>query len=315
MHRRGGTQEGAKVSGSVWGQREYRQAAGGTENRRQEKSDSHAQAEANHAQAMLVSLDNRISTMQQDFTAELRKISGKESEKFDLIFAILSELQNRQGQLEESVRSFKVGYSNTGGGGLQQTTQTPQGQQQQQPQQQQPQQQQQQPQQPQQGQQQAQQQGQQQAQQQSQLGQYNQAGAQMQGQMNNQMNNQMNMQQQYGMMHCGDSQAVFAPIPQVIVLQSPGAGMQPMQYAVPQMMMPVNGMQMQQQMAMQYVGQGQGGDYQWAADDSVPVSADSGQMISPKCPEGESPVVNDDAKAAAVEAVDGDRSGLVAQGD
>lgn len=66
-------------------------------------------------------------------------------------------------------------------------------------------------------------------------------------------------------------------------------------------------------MAMQFVGQGQSGDYQWAADDSVPAPADSGQIASPKCPEGESPVMNNDAKAVAVEAVDEDRSGLVEQ--
>jgi len=51
--------------------------------------------------------------MKQDFTSALTKISSKENEKFNLIFSILSELQQRQAQLEDSVRSLKT--QGTGG--------------------------------------------------------------------------------------------------------------------------------------------------------------------------------------------------------
>merc|ERR1719410_2580099 len=64
-------------------------------------------------QTMVSELEKRLSGVQQDFTQQLHKISEKENEKFDLIFAILSELQSRQAQLEESVRTLKAQY---GGG-------------------------------------------------------------------------------------------------------------------------------------------------------------------------------------------------------
>jgi len=58
--------------------------------------------------ATVQALDKRIKTMSKELNYSLRRIGEKESEKFDLIFAILSELQNRQGKLEEAVRSFKT---------------------------------------------------------------------------------------------------------------------------------------------------------------------------------------------------------------
>jgi len=58
----------------------------------------------------LLGLEKRLSGVQQDFTQAIHKISEKENEKFDLIFAILSELQTRQANLEESVRSLKTQY-------------------------------------------------------------------------------------------------------------------------------------------------------------------------------------------------------------
>lgn len=58
-------------------------------------------------QQVISGLEKKLSGMQQDFTHALHKISEKENEKFDLIFAILSELQSRQAQLEDSVRSLK----------------------------------------------------------------------------------------------------------------------------------------------------------------------------------------------------------------
>merc|ERR1719371_77199 len=61
---------------------------------------------------MLSGLEKRLTGVQQDFTQAIHKISEKENEKFDLIFAILSELQQRQAHLEESVRSLKAQYPN-----------------------------------------------------------------------------------------------------------------------------------------------------------------------------------------------------------
>jgi hypothetical protein len=58
----------------------------------------------------LSDLEKRLDGVRQDFTQQLDKIGGKETEKFDLIFAILTELQSRQAQLEESVRSLKAAF-------------------------------------------------------------------------------------------------------------------------------------------------------------------------------------------------------------
>mmetsp|Transcript_32842 Transcript_32842/g.78599 ORF Transcript_32842/g.78599 Transcript_32842/m.78599 type:complete len:235 (-) Transcript_32842:84-788(-) len=62
-------------------------------------------------------LERRIDTMSQEFTENLRRISEKDNEKFDLIFSILQQLQNRQAQLEETVRVLQtqVGATTTFG--------------------------------------------------------------------------------------------------------------------------------------------------------------------------------------------------------
>lgn len=62
----------------------------------------------------VASLETKVSTVQQDLTTALQEVTTKENEKFDLIFSILVELQRRQAQLEESVRSLKVHYSANG---------------------------------------------------------------------------------------------------------------------------------------------------------------------------------------------------------
>lgn len=59
---------------------------------------------------MIADLEKRVAGVQQDFSSAIHKISEKENEKFDLIFAILSELQQRQAHLEDSVRSLKAQY-------------------------------------------------------------------------------------------------------------------------------------------------------------------------------------------------------------
>jgi hypothetical protein len=56
----------------------------------------------------LAALDKKISVAQAEMNQALQDATTKENEKFDLIFSILLELQNRQGKLEESVKSLKA---------------------------------------------------------------------------------------------------------------------------------------------------------------------------------------------------------------
>lgn len=69
----------------------------------------------------LSNLEGRIDSMSQEFIDNLRKLGEKGNEKFDLIFSILTELQNRQAQLEETVRVLQsqvnaTNYANCTGG-------------------------------------------------------------------------------------------------------------------------------------------------------------------------------------------------------
>lgn len=178
-------------------------------------------------------LDKRISAVQQEFSQSIHKISEKENEKFDLIFAILSELQHRQAQLEESVRSLKAQY---GGGPMVNNGSQSIG-----------------------------------SHQQSQFGsngtqQYGQLNGQMNGQLNGQMNAQMGgqmnvnmggqqIQQFTGVMN-PDGTTTFTPVQQVLVVSSPTAA--GMQYAVPQMMSPNGTVQAMPAQMMQFMPQGSG---------------------------------------------------------
>lgn len=58
-------------------------------------------------QIALADIERRVASLQQDFTQSLHKVSEKENEKFDLIFSILTELQQRQANLEDAVRALK----------------------------------------------------------------------------------------------------------------------------------------------------------------------------------------------------------------
>jgi len=60
----------------------------------------------------LLELEKKLSGMQKDFAQQLQGISDKETEKFDLIFAILTDLQSGQAQLEESIREIKKHAAN-----------------------------------------------------------------------------------------------------------------------------------------------------------------------------------------------------------
>mmetsp|Transcript_20790 Transcript_20790/g.39051 ORF Transcript_20790/g.39051 Transcript_20790/m.39051 type:complete len:224 (+) Transcript_20790:79-750(+) len=72
-------------------------------------------------------LERRIETMSQEFTDNLRRLGEKGNEKFDLIFSILKELQNRQAQLEESVRVLQTQVGATGTFGSAGSTTTDEG--------------------------------------------------------------------------------------------------------------------------------------------------------------------------------------------
>merc|ERR1719183_988874 len=216
---------------------------------------------------MISGLEKRMAGVQQDFTTAIHKVSEKENEKFDLIFAILSELQQRQANLEESVRSLKAQYGNGQCMGNQQMgNQNQMGNQM----------------------------GNTQIlDQMNAIGQMgNQGGSQ--GQLGNQANgqmfmqNQMNMGQQYGNMVAADgSQGYFAPMQKVVLVQAPQGmqqmgmqqmpqGVQQMQqlpYAMPQMM---SG-SMQPQLPQPYVSQDQSSNsfQQWGGTDDSQNAAGS----------------------------------------
>lgn len=231
-------------------------------------------------QSQISLLESRISSVQQEMSQALQDVTNKENEKFDLIFSILTELQLRQTQIEESVRTLKTQFGTINGCGpapppppspQPQTPSQTSSQQQQFP-----------------------------ASASDGLtranstrlvgssapfvpmnnplnGQAGQMTGQMQlnaqvnshinGQAVNQMNSPMtgnymgaglSMGPQYGGMD--NSQAFFAPVTQVVMM-SPTAGMQQMPY-VQQVMTPPG--PMMPPMAMQFVGPGRGGDdYQW----------------------------------------------------
>jgi hypothetical protein len=208
-------------------------------------------------QVAISDLEKRVSGVQQELSTALHKMSEKENEKFDLIFAILSELQSRQAQLEESVRSLKAQYGGgqPGGGnpaavaGAVSTGTT--------------------------GNHQASQQAQHGNHQANALGHYgsghtqnsngHQTYAPMGGQMNTTNTGQQQQMQPHaqahftGVMQADGSQAMFTAVPQVVVVSSPTAA--GMQYAVPQILSPNGAMQpMHPQMAMQFIGQNSGQD-------------------------------------------------------
>jgi len=183
--------------------------------------------------ALIASLEEKIVAAHSDMSQALQEITGKENEKFDLIFGILIELQRRQATLEESMRVLKSQLPPPVGG--QQGQPAPQIHN---------------------GQQAGGSRGPQNF-----MPQMN--GQQTNGQMF--MPNQVNMGQQYGNMVAADgSQAFMVPanmqqMPGNVVMiaapQQMQQGMQQMSYAMPQMMSGP----MQPQMAMQFVSQEQSG--------------------------------------------------------
>lgn len=82
--------------------------------RGQPQQDHPIKDNSDEVSGMVAGLEKRMSGVQQDFQSAIHKISEKENEKFDLIFAILSELQQRQAHLEESVRTLKAQYGGNG---------------------------------------------------------------------------------------------------------------------------------------------------------------------------------------------------------
>uniref|UniRef100_A0A7S1PVS1 Uncharacterized protein n=1 Tax=Alexandrium catenella TaxID=2925 RepID=A0A7S1PVS1_ALECA len=163
--------------------------------------------------AALAEVEKRIAAMQHDFKQALHKVNGKDNEKFDLIFAILSELQSRQAQLEETVRALKAQcsapMSSAGSGQAQQ-------------------------------------------------------GHQQFGGKGDPAQSYSGMGGQMG----GGGQAMFAAMPQVLVVPSPTGAMQSMDgYAMQHMMSPTGAMQpMGHPMAMQFMGQPTGHDYGWSGE-------------------------------------------------
>mmetsp|Transcript_80714 Transcript_80714/g.187383 ORF Transcript_80714/g.187383 Transcript_80714/m.187383 type:complete len:298 (+) Transcript_80714:50-943(+) len=216
-------------------------------------------------QAAIASLDKRISTVQHDLNQALQDVTSKENEKFDLIFSILVELQKRQAQLEESVRTVKAQLSSASGASMEQQPEAVSS--------------------PQQGQQQGQQRGQQHTPQQAQ-----QVAGQMGPPMGGYMAGQMPMNQQY--VASDGSPTYWAPV--VVAMPQNGAQMP---YAVPQMM-PASPMQpMPQQMTMQFVGQGQAGEeYQWAGTAAESTARSSGSQTAEGAPQEAQPPSSEECK-------------------
>jgi len=57
--------------------------------------------------AAMLELEKKLSDVQKDFTRLFKSMSEKETVKFDLIFAILTDLQSGQEQIEESIRDIR----------------------------------------------------------------------------------------------------------------------------------------------------------------------------------------------------------------
>jgi len=75
--------------------------------RRTHASVRFAEEPAEAQPAAMLGLENKLSDVQKDFARLMQAISEKDTEKFDLIFAILTDLQSGQEQLEESIRDIR----------------------------------------------------------------------------------------------------------------------------------------------------------------------------------------------------------------
>jgi len=64
----------------------------------------------------VASLEKKLSTFQEEMNKALEESSQKEKKKFDLIFSILTELQTRQTQLDQSLKMLKDHVTNGGCG-------------------------------------------------------------------------------------------------------------------------------------------------------------------------------------------------------
>lgn len=222
-------------------------------------------------QALIESLEKKIAAAHSDMSQALNDITGKENEKFDLIFGILIELQKRQASLEDSVRLLKTQLPPAPAGMGQQAL-PPQAQSQAAP-------------------------GQAQSQSSGLNGSLGPNGSaqnfmpqgnqQMGGQMGNQQmfmsNQQMNMGQQY--VNPDGSVVFLVPAPQGMAANGMQQGMQQMgqmSYAMPQMMSGP----MQPQMAMQFVSQEQSGmPVQWQAADQSSQSSEAARANGAQAPQ------------------------------
>lgn len=67
-------------------------------------------------QALIESFEKQLESAAADMKQALNSLSTKDNEKFDLIFSILRELQTRQTQLDDSVRTVQAQLSAAYGG-------------------------------------------------------------------------------------------------------------------------------------------------------------------------------------------------------
>lgn len=188
--------------------------------------------------SLIGAFEKKITSVQQEMSSSLQEATSKENEKFDLIFSILIELQRRQAQLEESVRSLKTQLQRMNGPMTMQMGASAQPQQQQQ-------------------------QGQMQTSSNGSTSNSTHNGTQVSSPMG-----QQQMCFTGGQMQCGNMVGHDGSMQMVFVMNSPNGSQMP--YAIPQMMCPSGAMPaMQQQMPVQFVPQGQGNnsdEYQWGAN-------------------------------------------------
>jgi len=159
--------------------------------------------------AALLEFEKKLSNVQKEFAQQLQGASEKDTDKFDLIFAILTDLQSGQEQLEESIRDIRkhvCGVQNMGN-----------------------------------------------------IGGTSFQYGQMEGVMGPQMGPGMGGQQpqpvQQIVVQPNGSQAVFVPMPQMMVVQSPTGGMMmPQMQPMQQQMVLVGQSPVGQEMGAAFVG-------------------------------------------------------------
>jgi len=82
-------------------------AAKGQASNTAQTNDQSPSSSSQPEEVTVASLEKKLSTFQEEMNKALEESSQKEKKKFDLIFSILTELQTRQTQLDQSLKMLK----------------------------------------------------------------------------------------------------------------------------------------------------------------------------------------------------------------